>query len=236
MTTQTTAVEQPVTDVTAVDVPVQREAEAPARRFDARRATTIALPAVTGALLVAATATDPGKGSESEAEMIRVYATDPELLQWHMTFLHFSYGLWGLIPLALLGLATVRGRALMNVAAVLGALVVISMPGLMITDAFLVGIANHLDIGTADAIGKEIMAEQWAMKSYVIPGLPSMLLALPFAFGALVRAGKARWWAIPVAIAPLPVFVLSSTTLPGAIVAGLLFAGLSVVVAKAVRH
>lgn len=234
MTTQTTPLEQPTT--LAADVPVQRTSTSRGRRFDVRRATAVALPAVTGALLVAATATDPGKGSETEQEMIRVYADNPELLQWHMTFLHFSYGLWGLIPLALLGLATVRGRALMNVAAVLGALVVISMPGLMITDAFLVGIANHLDVATADAVGKEIIAEQWAMKGYVVPGLPSMLLVLPFAFGALVRAGKARWWAIPVAIAPLPVFVLSSTTLPGAIVAGLFFVGLSVIVAKAVRR
>lgn len=232
--TQTTPLEQPAT--VSDGVTTQRGAQVPARRFDVRRAAAVALPAVTGALLVAATATDPGSGSEEGTEMIRVYADNVEMLQWHMTFLHFSYGLWGFIPLALLGLARARGRTLMNVAAVLGGLVVISMPGLMITDAFLVGIAGHTDVGTADAVGSDIIAQQWAMKTYVIPGLASMVLTLPFAFGALVRAGKARWWAIPLAVAALPVFVLSGTTLPGAIVAGLLLVGLSVIVAKAVRR
>lgn len=233
MTTQTTALEQPRI---AVDVPVHPEAPARGRRRDVRRTAAIALPALTGALLVAATATDPGSGSEAEQEMIRVYADNVELLQWHMTFLHWSYGLWGLIPLALVGLARGRGRQLMNVAVVLGALVSISMPALMITDMFFVGIANHLDVETADAVGREIQAEQWALLTYLPPGMAGMLLALPLAFAALVRAGKARWWAVPVAMAPLPVFVLSNTTLWGAVGAGALFVGLSVIVARAMRR
>jgi hypothetical protein len=212
------------------------EAEVPARRrFDVRRIAAIGLPALTGALLVAATATDPGTGSEAEKEMIEVYAANVDQLQWHMTFLHLSYGLWGLIPLALVALARTRGRQLMNVAVVLGAIAAISMPALMISDMFFAGIANHVDVDTADAIGKEIQDQQWALKTYIL-GLPSMALVLPFTFGALVRAGVARWWAIPLAIAPLPVFVISGTTVLGAAAASVVFAGLSVVVAKALRR
>lgn len=241
MTTQTTPLEQPATSSTpsttsTTEVPVQREGQAPGRRFDVRRATAIGLPALTGALLVAATATDPGSGSEQGAEMIRVYADNVELLQWHMTFLHLAFGVWGLIPLALVGLARGRGRQLMHLAVVLGALVSMSMPALMITDMFFVGIAQHIDVETADTIGREIQAEQWAQLTYLVPGLAGMVLALPLAFAALVRAGKARWWVIPVAFAPLPVFVLSGTTLLGATAAGVVLAGLTVIVAKAVRR
>ncbi len=226
----------PTTTTDTADVPSQRAAAPGGRRFDVRRATMVALPTVVGALLVAATATDPGSGSESEKEMIRVYAENSDLLQWHMSFLHLSYGLWGLVPLALAGLARSRGRTLMNIAVVFGAIAAISMPALMLSDMFFVGIANHIDVDTADAIGKEIQDKQWALMTYVPPGLVSLLLCLPFTFGALVRAGKARWWSIPLALAVLPVFVISGTTVTGAVGAGMLLVGLSVILAKGVRR
>lgn len=233
MTTQTAPLAQSAPVATVVPV---RESQAPGRRFDVRRATAIALPAVTGALLVAATATDPGSGSEQGAEMIRVYADNVEMLQWHMTFLHLAFGVWGLIPLALVGLVRGRGRQLMHLAVVLGVLVSISMPALMISDMFFVGIAEHIDVETADTIGREIQDSQWALLTYLPPGIAGMVLALPLAFAALVRAGRARWWAIPLAITPLPAFVLSGTTVPGAVLAGLVLAGLSVIVVKATRR
>lgn len=205
------------------------------RRFDVRRATAVALPALTGALLVAATATDPGAANDGK-EMIRVYAENVDLLQWHMTFLHLSYGLWGLIPLALVGLVKGRGRVLMNAAVVLGVLAAINMPSLMISDMFFAGIANHIDVDTADAIGKEIQAEQWALLTYLPPGIAGMVLALPLAFAGLVRAGRARWWAIVVALLVFPAFVVTGATLIGSVLAAVLFVGLSVIVARATRR
>jgi hypothetical protein len=204
------------------------------RRFDARRAAQVALPSVTGALLVAATATDPGAANDGK-EMIEVYAANVDLLQWHMTFLHLSYGLWGLIPLALVALVRGRGRMLMNAAVVLGAVAAISMPSLMLSDMFFAGIANHIDVDTADAIGKEIQSEQWALLTYIPTGLIGMALCLPLAFAGLVRAGRARWWAIVVALLALPAFVVTGATLVGSILACALLVGLSVVVARATR-
>ncbi len=205
------------------------------RTFDIRKATAVALPAAAGLLLVAATATDPGAGADGK-EMIRVYAENLGLLQWHMTFLHVSYGLWALVPLALAGLVVTRGRTLMNTAVVLGAIAAISMPGLMISDMFFAGIANHVDVDTADAIGKEIQSQQWALKTYITPGILSLFLCLPVGFGALVRAGKARWWSIPMALAVLPAFVITGATLLGSVLSAILLTGLSVVVAKATKR
>ncbi len=190
---------------------------------------------MTGALLVAATATDPGAANDGK-EMIRVYAENVDLLQWHMTFLHLSYGLWGLIPLALVGLVKGRGRILMNAAVVLGVLAAINMPSLMISDMFFAGIANHIDVDTADTIGKEIQAEQWALLTYLPPGIAGMVLALPLAFAGLVRAGRARWWAIVVALLVFPAFVVTGATLLGSVLAAGLFVGLSVIVARATRR
>lgn len=216
------------------EVQERRPAAGTGRRFDVRRATAVALPTVAGALLVAATATDPGAENEGRA-MIRVYAENVDLLQWHMSFLHLSYGLWGLIPLALVGLVKGRGRILMNLAVVLGVMAAINMPSLMISDMFFAGIANHIDVDTADAIGKEIQAEQWALLTYLPPGIAGLFLALPLAFAALVRAGRARWWAIVVALLVFPAFALTGALLVGSILAMVLFVGLSVIIARATR-
>ena len=218
-----------------VEVPQRRTTAGTPRRFDVRRTAQVALPTVTGALLVAATATDPGAASDGK-EMIEVYAANLDLLQWHMTFLHLSYGLWGLIPIALVALARSRGRTLMNIGVVLGAVAAISMPSLMLSDMFFAGIANHIDVDTADAIGKEIQDEQWALMTYIPPGLIGMALCLPFAFAGLVRAGRARWWAIVVALLALPAFVVTGATLVGSVLACVLLVGLSVVVARATRR
>jgi hypothetical protein len=223
-----------ISPTTVGEVPVQRTAGDARGRFDLRRATAIALPALTGALLVAATATDPGAANDGK-EMIRVYADNVDLLQWHMTFLHFSYGLWGLIPLALVGLVRGRGRMLMNAAVVLGVLAAMNMPSLMISDMFFAGIANHIDVDTADAIGKQIQDEQWALLTYIPPGIAGMFLCLPLAFAALVRAGRARWWAIVVALLVFPAFAVTGAVLFSSILAAALLVGLSVIVAQANR-
>ena len=203
----------------------------PARRSDVRRTTAVALPAVTAALLVAATVTDPGLGSEGR-EMIRVYAEQVDQLQWHAALLHWAYGLWGLIPIALVGLARGRGRRWLNVAAVLGALVTMSMPALMMSDLFFAGIANHIDVDTADRIGAEMIAGQWAIKSYLLPGIPSMALCLPLAFVGLARARRVPWWSAVVALVAFPAFLVTTGTLPGALAAGACLVTLSVVLAR----
>lgn len=205
--------------------------EAPATRFDFRRAVTFALPALAGATLIAATVTDPGIGSEGR-EMVRIYASHVGQLQVHATLLHLSYGLWGLVPVALAPLVRGRGRGLMNVAAVLGFFVMISMPALMMSDLFFAAITNTSGIDAAMRIYDGMGGEQWAVKAYLVPGLLGMLLCLPLTFAALARARRTPWWGLALAIPVMPVFAATGGGLVGAFIAGGLLTGLSVLLVR----
>ena len=195
----------------------------------------MALPALTGALLVAAVATDPGASNEGR-EMVEVYAANLDQLQWHVTTLHLAYGVWGLIPLALVPLVRGRGRRLMNLAALLGFLVTVSMPGLMMSDMFTAAIANEHGLDAAMKLYDNMPSDQWAIKGYLVPGLLSMLLALPVTFAALARARRTSWWAVVPAFLVLPVFVVAGAAgIAGVAVVAAILAGLSVLVARATR-
>lgn len=141
----------------------------------------------------------------------------------------------GLIPISLVPLVRGRGRWLMNVAAALGALVVMSMPGLMLSDLFFASVANDSGVDAAMTLYNDMGDEEWAVKSYLLPGLPSLLLCLPVAFAALARARRAPWWGVLAAVASLPVFAISMSALCGVVVCGALFGVLSWLVARATR-
>jgi len=199
-----------------------------------RRAVQVALPAVAGGLLAAAVATDPGAANEGR-EMVRVYAANLDQLQWHVLTLHLAYGVWGLVPVALAPLVRGRGRRLMNAAAVLGFLVMVSMPGLMMSDMFTAAVANQHGLDAAMKLYDEMPADQWAIKSYLVPGLVSMLLCLPLAFAALARARRTSWWAVVPALLVLPTFGAFGAAGVGVLVPVGLLAGLSVLVLRATR-
>ncbi|GAA1942018.1 hypothetical protein [Nocardioides marmoribigeumensis] len=199
-----------------------------------RRAVQLALPAVAGVLLAAATLTDPGAANEGR-EMIKVYAAEVDQLQWHATLLHLAYGVWGVVPLALVPLVRGRGRGLMNLAAVLGFLVMVSMPALMMSDLFFAAITNESGLDAASRIYDGMGGEQWAVKAYLLPGLVSMLLVLPVTFAALARARRTPWWAVVPALLVLPTFAVFGAAGVGVVVPAGLLAGLSVVLARAPR-
>jgi hypothetical protein len=198
-----------------------------------RRSVQAALPAVAGALLAAAVLTDPGAANEGR-EMVRVYAANLDQLQWHVLTLHLAYGVWGLVPVALASLVRGRGRRLMNLAAALGFVVMVSMPGLMLSDMFVAAIANEHGLDAAMELYDTMPSDQWAVLSYLVPGLLSMLLVLPVTFAALARARRTSWWAVVPAALVLPSFVVGATGPAVVITAGLLV-GLSVVLARALR-
>jgi hypothetical protein len=193
----------------------------------------VALPAAVGGLLTAAVLADPGAANEGR-EMVQVYAANLDQLQWHVLFLHVAYGAWGLVPLVLSPLVRGRGRRIMNVAAVLGFVVMISMPGLMMSDMFAAAIANEHGLDAAMHLYDSMPSDQWAIKSYMLPGLLSMLVVLPVAFAALARAGRTSWWAVVPALLVLPSFVIGATG-PAVVVTAGLLVGLSVLVHRATR-
>ena len=220
----------PTPTVTAqADVSVDRPA-----RLGFRRAVQVALPGLAGVLLASAVATDPGASNEGR-EMVEVYAAHLDQLQWHVLTLHLSYGVWGLVPLALAPLVRGRGRGLMNAAAALGFLVMVSMPALMMSDMFIAAVANQHGIDAAMKLYDTMPSDQWAIKSYLVPGLVSMLLCLPLAFAALARARRTSWWMVVPAVLVLPTFVAFGAMGVGVVVPAGLLVGLSVVLHRATR-
>ena len=199
-----------------------------------RRVVQVALPAAVGGLLAAAVLTDPGAANEGR-EMVRTYAAELDQLQWHVLFLHLGYGAWGLVPFALSPLVRGRGRRLMNLAMVLGFLVMVSMPGLMMSDMFTAAVANEHGLDAAMKLYDEMPADQWAIKSYLLPGLISMLLVLPVTFAGLARARRTRWWAVVPALLVLPTFAAFGAFGVGVVVPAGLLVGLSVLVYRGTR-
>ena len=198
------------------------------------RVVQVALPATVAGLLTAAVLTDPGAANEGR-EMVRTYAANLDLLQWHVLFLHLGYGAWGLVPFALSPLVRGRGRRLMNLAMVLGFLVMVSMPGLMMSDMFTAAVANEHGLDAAMKLYDTMPSDQWAIKSYLLPGLVGMLLALPLSFAALARARRTRWWAVVPALLVLPTFAAFGAAGAGVVVPAALLVGLSVLVFRGTR-
>jgi hypothetical protein len=209
-------------------------AEPDAESVGLRRAVQVSLPAVAGALLAAAAFTDPGLSNEGR-EMVRVYADNLGLLQWHVLTLHLAYGVWGLVPVALAPLVRGRGRRLMNAGAVLGFLVMVSMPALMMSDIFSAAIANEHGLDAAMKLYDGIPAEQWSVMSYLVPGIIGMLVCLPLTFAALARARRTSWWAVVPAVLVMPAFGALYGVPGGVLVSTALLVGLSVLVARATR-
>ena len=199
-----------------------------------RRAVQVALPAAVGGLLTAAVLTDPGAANEGR-EMVETYAANLDQLQWHVLFLHIAYGAWGLIPIALSPLVRGRGRRLMNLAAALGFVVMVSMPGLMLSDMFIAAVANEHGLDAAMKLYDDMPSDQWAIKAYVVPGIVSMLLALPVTFAALARARRTPWWAVVPALLVLPTFAAFGAAGVGIVVPAALLVGLSVLVFRGTR-
>ena len=209
-------------------------ADPAAESLGLRRGVQVALPAVAGGLLAAAAFTDPGLANEGR-EMVRVYADNLGLLQWHVLTLHLAYGVWGLVPVALAPLVRGRGRRLMNAAAVLGFLAMVSMPALMMSDVFSAAIANEHGLDAAMKLYDGIPAEQWSVLSYLVPGIIGLLLSLPLTFAALARARRTSWWAVVPAVLVMPAFAVLYPVTGGVLASTALLVGLSVLVARATR-
>jgi hypothetical protein len=123
----------------------------------------------------------------------------------------------------------------MNVAAVLGFLVMVSMPALMMSDLFFAAIANESGLDAASRIYDDMGGQQWAIMGYLVPGLVSMLLTLPVTFAALARARRTPWWAVVPALLVLPTFAAFGAAGVGVVVPAGLLVGLSLVLFRGIR-
>ena len=108
-----------------------------------RRWVPILVPALAGVSCpILGAITDPASGLDGE-EMYTLYAANTDALSVHTLALHFGYGLWVLFALLVPVLVRGRGAWLANVAAFLGFLGIITLPGLVFSDFVVVGITQE---------------------------------------------------------------------------------------------
>jgi len=191
-----------------------------------RRGVLVAAPVVAGLLAIGGAVADPGVDLSGEA-MYRIYAENPDPLQWKSLLYHFSYAVWGLAALMLAGAVRGRGSWLGNAAGVLALLGISSIPGFLIVDFYdsAVGQVHGVDGLLAVERGMEPM---WGLGVMAITGMAGFLLCLPVAALAAWRGGLLRWWEALAPIAGIVAgMVLLGANVPGWGVTTLGFAVLS---------
>lgn len=181
-----------------------------------RRALLIAAPALAGLFAILGTAMDPAAGLTG-ADMWRLYAENPDPLQWKSFGLHWSYTFWALPALGAWGFIRGRGAWLANIAGFFGIVGVAMLPGMLIVDFYDSAIGQVAGVDTiAEVYG--VFDGMWAVKAMVLPGNVSLLLSLPLAAAAFWRAGLVRWWAFAAPIAGTAALFLSGFLWWGAVV------------------
>lgn len=163
-----------------------------------RRLLLIGSPVLAGLFAVIGTVADPAAGFTG-AEMWKLYAENPDPLQWKSFGLHWSYTFWALPALGAWGFIRSRGAWLANVAGLLGIVGVAMLPGMLIVDFYDSAIGQVAGVETIDEVYR-VFDGMWAVTAMVLPANISLMLSLPVAAAAFWRAGLVRWWAFAAVI------------------------------------
>ena len=200
----------------------------------ARRWTLVVAPVLAGLLAIGGAVADPAVNLEGEA-MYRIYAAEPDPLQWKSLLYHFAYATWGLAALMLVSVVRRRGSWLANVAGLLGFLGISTLPGFLIVDFYDSAIGQEFGVEGTLAV-ERVMAPMWGLEVMALSGTAGFLLCLPVAALAAWRAGLLRWWGALAPIAGLAGgLILLGANVPGWAVMTAGYAVLSVGLAHGLR-
>ena len=192
-----------------------------------RRWVLVVAPVVAGLLAIGGAVADPAVGIDGEA-MYRIYAEQPDPLQWKSLLYHFSYAVWGLAALMLVAAVRRRGSWLANVAGVLAFLGISTLPGFLIVDFYDSSIGQQFGVDGTLAVERTLEG-MWGLEVMALSGMAGFLLCLPVAALAAWRAGLLRWWGALAPVAGIGLgMVLVGATVPGWGLMTLGFAALSV--------
>ena len=199
------------------------------RPFPTRRTTAVCL--VAAALVTAAgMAATPWESEQSVRAYHDALAAHPDQAQVAAVLLHFGYMLFAPAAVGMLALMAPRGGWLFRIGAVLAVLGMTTLPGLLVTDAYDLALAQELP-RESSVPASEAVSEMPLSTILGLPAVAGTVLGLwVIAFG-LWRAGEA-----PLAFPLLMVagWVVSFVTFePAVIVAGTLLVLASAAVAAA---
>lgn len=225
------------TTTTTTTTDSSTDLEVPQRRplgLRVRRWLLVGSPVIAGLLAIAGTIADPGSGTTGE-EMNRIYTNNPDPLQWKSFLFHWSYAFWIAPALLLAPYVRGKGRALANLAAVLGFTGMTTMPGMLTID--------YVDSALGQLYGVQAIGEfhtfiddtMWGLPAMLVPGLVGFMLSLPVVSLALWRAGLVRWWAPVAVLGGMVAYAVTMATLPGTIVLLGFFTVFAVALERATR-
>ena len=205
----------------------------PTRALSVRRWFLIVSPVLAGLFAVVGAYADPAVALEGP-ELWRLYAANPEALQFKSLGFHWSYAFW-FVP-ALLIAPYVRGRGawLANVTAAVGFVGMTTLPGLLFSDWYDSAIGQEFGVEGNVAVNAQ-MESMWGIPIFTTPGVVGLLLALPLTALTLWRAGLARWWVIVPVAAGYAAFIGSGITWWGCALMTLCFTAFAVLLARATR-
>ncbi|WP_084040371.1 hypothetical protein [Demequina sp. NBRC 110053] len=212
----------------------QLDALTPPPAVRVRRWALIAMPVLAGVLSTVATLADPAAGANGAA-MHEAYTDGMQALQIKSFSFHWAYAFW-VAPAVLLASSVIgRGRAIANVAAVLGFFALATMPGMLMVDWIQSAIGQHYGPEAIETVFATVEEQAWAFPLLQVPAMLGLFLALPVAMVALWRAGRARWWAPAAALLAFVAFMVSAATWPGTVIATILLTVVAVALERATR-
>ncbi|RYU12008.1 hypothetical protein [Nocardioides iriomotensis] len=202
--------------------------------LSARRAFLVAAPVLAGLFAIVGAYADPGAGVMGQ-EMWKIYAANPDPLQFKSLGFHWSYAFW--IAPALLIAPYVRGRGawLANVTALVGFVGMTTLPGMLFIDWYDSALGAMYGVDAVQAVQDTMMNEMWGPRVFQLPGLVGFMLSLPLVALTLWRARLVKWWAIVPVVAGILAFMLSNVMWWGCAITTVCFAVFSVILAKATR-
>jgi hypothetical protein len=162
-----------------------------------RRWSIILAAGLSGLLVFISMFVDPGPDAGGK-ELIQVYADHPLRQGVHTNLIHYGFALFAPVAFALVGLVRGRGAWLANVAGLLAAIGLSTLPGLVLSDFHDVGTAHVAGVDVA-AVAAEATGNLPGFLPILIPALVCALLALPLAATAAWRARLLPWW-MPLAL------------------------------------
>ena len=200
--------------------------------LSARRAFLVAAPVLAGLFAIVGAYADPGAGVMGQ-EMWKIYAANPDPLQFKSLGFHWSYAFW--IAPALLIAPYVRGRGawLANVTALVGFVGMTTLPGMLFIDWYDSALGAMYGVDAVQAVQDTMMNEMWGPRVFQLPGLVGFMLSMPLVALTLWRARLVKWWAIVPVVAGFLAFMLSNIMWWGCAITTVCFAVFSVILAKA---
>jgi hypothetical protein len=221
-------------DILANTTTTSERANRSSSALTARRLFLISCPVLAAVFTMMGALGDPGAGVSGD-KMLRLYIDNPDPLQWKSTGYHWAYAFW--IAPALLGAALVRkkGAWLANIAAVIGFVGMVTLPGMLITDWFDSAIGHVYGVEGVHQVENHMLDTMWGPVGFMIPGMLGFALSVPLATGALLRAGLVRWYALPAVIVPVVLLFVSSGAVWAAAVCAACLLVYAAQLARAVR-